>query len=71
MKRMETDMAEASAPEHVEEILRNIADTFDEAATECSSAWQDHNAGKIWGDFARIIKRAAAQCAKARAKRGL
>ena len=64
-------MAAASAPEHVEQILRNIADSFNEATTELSAAWQDQNAGKVWADFARIMERAAEQCAKARAKRGL
>ena len=70
LKRMETDMAAASAPEHVEQILRNVADTFNEAATELSAAWQDREAGKCWGDFARILERAAEQCEKIRAKRG-
>jgi hypothetical protein len=52
-------------------MLRRIADMFNESATELSSAWQDNEAGKVWGDFARIMERAAEQCAKARAKRGL
>ena len=71
LQKMETDFAEASAPEHVEQILRNVADTFNEAATELSAAWQDNSAGKCWADFARIFERAAEQCAKARAKRGV
>ena len=69
--RKPTDLADAAAPEEVENMLRHIADVFNESATELSSAWQDNQAGKVWGDFARIMARAADQCATARAKRGL
>ena len=70
-ERKSTDLADCVAPEEVEPMLRRIADMFNEAATELSSAWQDNQAGKVWGDFARIMERAADQCAKARPKRGL
>ena len=70
-KRKSTDLADAAAPEEVEVTLSRIADMFNESATELSSAWQDNQAGKVWGDYAKIMERAAEQCAKARAKRGL
>ena len=68
--RDSTDLSVA-VPEEVEKVLQTVADMFYESATELSSAWQDNNAGKVWADYARIMERAAASCAKARAKRGL
>jgi hypothetical protein len=70
-ERKSTDLANCAAPEEVEVMLSRIANMFNESAAELSSAWQDNEAGKVWGDFARIMERAAEQCAKARAKRGL
>jgi hypothetical protein len=70
-ERKSTDLANCAAPEDVEVMLSRIADIYNESATELSSAWQDDQAGKVWGDFARIMECAAEQCAKARAKRDL
>ena len=58
-----------TTPEEVPTILEVIADRYRDSAAELSSAWQDGNAGKIWGDFATIFDRAAESCRKAITKR--
>ena len=70
-ERKTTDLADCAAPEDVAQVLRRIADMFNESATELSSAWQDNQAGKVWGDYAKIMERAAESCEKARTKRGI
>lgn len=70
-ERKSTDFADCAAPEDVEQMLRRVVDMFNESATELSAAWQDHNAGKCWADYARILERAAASCERARVKRGI
>jgi hypothetical protein len=60
-----------SAPDHVPGMLLKAAQAYYESAGELASAWQDEAAGAIWRDLAKILERAAAQCEKAIAKRGL
>jgi len=60
---------DVATPEEVPTILEHIADRYRESAGELSSAWQDGNAGKIWGDFATILDRAAVACRKAISRR--
>lgn len=56
-------------PEEVPAVLEAIASHYRESVSELSSAWQDDNAGKVWGDFATILDRAAESCRKAIVKR--
>lgn len=58
MKKL--DLSNVSSPDEVPEILRAAAQEYYDAESELQTAWQDRNAGKIWGDFARILERAAA-----------
>ena len=60
---------DVATPEKVPAILEAIADHYRESAGELSSAWQDGNAGKVWGDFATILDRAAESCRKVISKR--
>lgn len=65
------NLQDASFPHEVASLLRGIANTYNEAASELQSAWQDPQAGKVWEDFARILNRAAASCELACTKRGV
>jgi len=56
---MDLDVA---TPEEVSEVLRAAADKFRESQSELQSAWQDRNAGRVWGEFAKILESAAAKC---------
>lgn len=58
-------------PSDVPQVLRLAADRWNESVGELQAAWGDKQAGKIWGDFARILERAADQCEKALNRRGL
>jgi hypothetical protein len=60
---------DVATPDEVPAILESIADHYRESASELSSAWQDGNAGKVWGDFATILDRAAKSCRKAISRR--
>ena len=60
---------DVATPEEVPAILEAIANQYRESAGELSSAWQDGNAGKVWGDVATILDRAAESCRKAISKR--
>lgn len=60
---------DVATPEEVPAILESIADHYRESAGELSGAWQDGNAGKVWGDFATILDRAAESCRKAISRR--
>jgi hypothetical protein len=68
---MSTVDLNVSAPDHVPEMLLRAAQAYYASADELTSAWQDESAGAIWQDLAKILERAAAQCDKAIAKRGL
>lgn len=56
-------------PDRVADILREAAQAYRESQSELASAWTDPNAGKVWGDFATILERAAESCDKAYARR--
>ena len=42
---------DVATPDEVPAVLEAIADRYRESVGELSSAWQDGNAGKVWGDF--------------------
>lgn len=69
MPRQSLDIADCDTPESLPALLRRAADRFREDQGELSSAWQDRNAGRVWGDFATILERAARSCDTAIAKR--
>lgn len=56
---------DVKTPEEVPVILETVAQYYRESQGELESAWQDKSAGKVWGDFARILDRAAESCRKA------
>jgi hypothetical protein len=60
---------DVAGPEEVPAILEAVADHYRQSVVELSSAWQDGNAGKVWGDFATILDRAAESCRKAISRR--
>lgn len=59
-----TDL-DVDSPDKVAPILRHLADSYRESASELATAWQDKNAGKVWDRLARILDRAADQAEKA------
>lgn len=61
-KSMDLDVA---TPTQVAQVLRAAADKFNESMGELQSAWQDEQAGRVWGEFAKILNRAADQADKA------
>lgn len=69
MRQPSTDIADADTPESLPAILRRAADKLAESPGDLSAAWQDANAGKVWGDFARILNRAADSCDRAITRR--
>ena len=60
---------DVATPEEVPSILDAVADHYRESAITLMGAWQDDSAGKVWGDFATILDRAAESCRKAISKR--
>lgn len=52
------------SPDKVAGVLNDAADAFDESVGELQSAWQDKNAGVVWGKIAKILRRAAASVEK-------
>ena len=64
------DHFDVATPEEVAVVLETVANYYRESAGELQGAWQDANAGKIWGDFAAVLDRAARSCRKALEKRG-
>jgi hypothetical protein len=60
---------DVATPEEVPAVLDAIADHYRESAITLMSAWQDDSAGKVWGDFATILDRAADFCRKAISRR--
>jgi len=63
MPRGDLDL-DVDSPEEVAEILRNAAREYEEATLELESAWQEKEAGKIWGKIAKILEQAAAKIEK-------
>jgi hypothetical protein len=64
------DHFDVATPEEVPVVLETVANHYRESVGELQGAWQDANAGKIWGDFAAVLDRAARSCRKALEKRG-
>ena len=62
MRHLDLDV---DSPEDVPEVLSRAADLFHESRADLQRDWQDPNAGKIWGDIAAILYRAARSCSKA------
>jgi len=60
---------DVDAPDRVPAVLETIADRYRESVYDLQAAWGDKS-GEIWGDFARILDRAADQCKRALEKRG-
>jgi len=60
---------DVATPEDVPVVLETVANFYRESQSELSSTWQDEHAGKVWGDFARILDRAAESCRRAIIKR--
>lgn len=58
-----TDL-DCDSPDEVGNILREAAQRYDESFSELQSAWQDKNAGIVWGKIARVLERAANQVDK-------
>jgi len=56
MADLDLDVAD---PEEVADILREAAQSYGEAESELSSAWQDPSAGKVWIKIAKILEAAA------------
>lgn len=68
MKSLDLD---TDTPDKIPAVLRNAAEQFHKSMSELQSAWGDQNAGKVWGDIANIMERAACSIERAIAKRGL
>jgi hypothetical protein len=62
---------DVESPDQVPIVLETVANYYCESQAELATAWQDESAGKVWGDFARILDRAAKSCRNAMVKRGL
>lgn len=60
---------DVETPENVPIVLETVANYYRESQGELSASWQDENAGKVWGDFANILERAARSCRLAISKR--
>jgi hypothetical protein len=60
---------DVAAPEEVPAVLDAVAEHYRESSITLMSDWQDDSAGKVWGDFATILDRAADTCRKAIRKR--
>ncbi len=60
---------DVATPEDFPAVLETVAEHYRESQGELSSAWQDTNAGKVWGDFANILERAAKSARLVIAKR--
>jgi hypothetical protein len=58
-----------AAPDDLPAVLESAAELYRESIGELASAWQDDSAGKVWGDLANILDRAAASARRAIAKR--
>lgn len=62
---------DTDAPDKVAPILREAASRFDESCADLAANWGDPAAGRVWGDIARILERAADSVDKALVRRGL
>jgi len=56
---------DVDVPEKVAGILRRAAERFYASEMGLISAWQDPNAGRVWGMIARILEKAADRTEKA------
>jgi hypothetical protein len=65
---MNTDLADPATPEGIPVALRAAADLFAQSREDLAVSWQDRDAGRVWGEFARILNRAADACDRAIAK---
>ena len=63
-----TDLADPATPEGIPAALRAAAELFAQSREDLAANWQDRNAGRVWGEFARIMERAADACDRAIAK---
>ena len=61
---------DVDAPDRVPAVLETIADRYRESVYELQAAWGDKS-GEIWGDFARILDRAADSCRTALKQEGI
>jgi hypothetical protein len=55
-------------PDHVPALLHKLATEYRESQAELQDAWQDPQAGRVWGELAKILERAADQAHAAVAK---
>ena len=60
---------DVATPEDVPTVLETVANFYRESVGDLQSAWQDQEVGKVWGDFATVLDRAAKSCRKALARR--
>jgi hypothetical protein len=66
---MET-LNDTAFPDQVPALLQKLATEYRESQANLQDTWQDPNAGKIWGDFAKILERASDQAKEALDKAG-
>ena len=52
-------------PASLPKVLRAAADAFYASQAELAAAWQDRGAGRVWGELAKVLERAAVQAEKA------
>ena len=50
---------DVDTPDKVSGILRDVAQSYYESASELESSWQDKNAGKPWEKIAKELERCA------------
>jgi hypothetical protein len=61
MKQYDLDVA---SPEEVARVLKQAAQMYEQAVLDTQAAWQDPAAGRVWGDLAKVLEKAAKQCEK-------
>ena len=66
-----TDLLNCDSADSVADVLERAAEAYRESVSDLSVAWGDPNAGKIWGDIATILDRAAEYSRRAITRRGL
>lgn len=56
------NILETNNPHDIPAFLHQVATRFREDQAQLQDAWQDPQAGKVWGELAKVLERATDQC---------